>query len=549
MSTRKLSLQIMGLTFALCLLAGCGRSAPAKPTMTSTPNPSPTPAATVEETGFITGKAHVMAPPTPPLVIYAVDAATGKWVSVETPETDGETAFTLEVPPGSYQVFAFPSGLGYSLDGRGLTPVTVAPGQTIPDITLSPPGPSDCGPMFGVPASPDGRYAEIVGATEECLASLSTPQPEEVEPPAPIESELIRIQFAAGDDSAQVFGSIPPGGINHYVLGAMADQEMTVSVDVFDDNPITLAIAGADGTILNQYDTDVTSWTGVLPSTQDYYIDILSRDDQATIDYALVVVIPAAGESSNQATGGDYEPVSLAVCQSIQEMANSALSTAFTMEAGTPFVDPLSGETGLGCTLTATGTGVNFVDPAKVTADLVSAFIGWTEQPMYQAGGPTGAATAVTRDMALMLIKADWVPAPGVECPSDRPIADCDLNPEQKSYTVQIDVAQYRAGFSLDGHWEDVATGFSLDLYQDWKNIYGRHLIVAQGGDKIDALDASINGSLQGQTANVQFKSSFTDDVGTAQITYVDVNTIVWKIVAPPDGEYYLPAEATLTRK
>ncbi len=73
--------------------------------------------------------------------------------------------------------------------------------------------------------------------------------------------------------------------------------------------------------------------------------------------------------------------------------------------------------------------------------------------------------------------------------------------------------------------------------------------MVAQGGNKIDALETSLNGTLQGQVAMVEFQSSFTTDIGTAQITYLDANTIQWKIIDPPEGEYYLPMEATLTRK
>ncbi len=378
------------------------------------------------------------------MVVYAVDKTTGLWTFTETEATDGEAPFSLVVPPGSYQVYAFMDNGGYtaySKDGMTLAIVTIAENQTVADIEVGPPGQSECGSMFGVPASPDGRFAAIAGPAQECLASLSTPQPKNVEPPAPIESERIRIQFAASDDSTQVFGTIPPGGINHYVLGAMANQEMTVSIDVFDGNPITLAIAGADGTILNQYDTAVTSWTGVLPSTQDYYIDILSRDEQAAIDYALVVAIPVAGKPTTQAASGSYTPVSLEVCQILQEMAVQALATTFTMTSGTPFADPLSGETGLGCTLTATGTGANFHDPGKVTADLVSAFLGWTELPAYQASGPTGAATAMSRDMGLLLISAEWAPTPEAQCPSDQPISACDLKPEQKLYTIQIQAA------------------------------------------------------------------------------------------------------------
>jgi len=137
----------------------------------------------------------------------------------------------------------------------------------------------------------------------------------------------------------------------------------------------------------------------------------------------------------------------------------------------------------------------------------------------------------------------------GVECPTDQPISACELQPEQKNYSVNVDIAQYKATFSLDGHWEDPTTGFTLDLYQDWKTIYGMHTMMADGGNKTDSLDTSINGKLHGNVADVQFQSSFTSDVGTAQLTYLDVSTMEWKIIDPPDGEYYLPAEATLIRK
>jgi len=140
--------------------------------------------------------------------------------------------------------------------------------------------------------------------------------------------------------------------------------------------------------------------------------------------------------------GHIYEPVPLALCQSLQEIAAQTLATAFTLEPNTPFTDPMSGETGLGCTLTAVGSGVDFSTPYQVKDDLVQAFVGWTEQPAYQAGGPTGEATGLTRDTALMLIFVDWKPAPEVNCPSDQPISSCDLKPEQKLYTVQIQVAQ-----------------------------------------------------------------------------------------------------------
>jgi hypothetical protein len=287
----------------------------APPTTTSN-----TGATTPAESGTITGMVHLMAPPTPPMMVYAVDQVTGLWASTEITATNGEASYTLVVPPGDYQVFAFsddatpPSIAGYaSPDETTLATVTVTQGQTVTDIIVRPPSQSECGSQWGVPSSPDGRFASV-SPSANCLAT--------------------------------------------------------------------------------------------------------------------------------QVAKLSYEPVSPDVCQTLQEMAAQAISVTFTMNPSAPFTDSISGGTGQGCVLTATGTGANFPEPGKVTTDLVNGFVGWTEQPTYQASGPTGEATAMTRDMGLMLISAEWTPTPDAKCPADQPISACDLKPEQKLYTIQIQVAQ-----------------------------------------------------------------------------------------------------------
>ena len=124
------------------------------------------------EPGIITGVAYLMAPPTPAMTIYAVDPETGKWATMDMDESDGMSTFSLSVEPGTYQLFTS-LGLGYpSEDGWSLGFVTVAAGKSVADIEVRPPGPSDCGPMFGIPASPDGQFAAIPGATDECKESV-----------------------------------------------------------------------------------------------------------------------------------------------------------------------------------------------------------------------------------------------------------------------------------------------------------------------------------------------------------------------------------------
>ena len=117
MSPSKRLLQFIGLALTIWLLAGCGSSSTEPATI---PTPLPSPTTVSAESGFIAGRLHLQAPPTPPMVVYAVENTTGAWFFTETDQTAGEASFTLQVSPGAYQVFAFSDTgpfAGYSEDG------------------------------------------------------------------------------------------------------------------------------------------------------------------------------------------------------------------------------------------------------------------------------------------------------------------------------------------------------------------------------------------------------------------------------------------------
>lgn len=254
--------------------------------------------------------------------------------------------------------------------------------------------------------------------------------------------------------------------------------------------------------------------------------------------------------TATPASDQQYEPVDDSVCKTLQELAASALKVDVTMTSPVAFSDPLAGDSGQGCRLTASGTGVQFKTQNDAMTILKNSVAnGWYELNNYEADGPTGTASGFYRDMALMIISVNWEPQAGAACPTDQPISVCDLKPEQKLFTIELDIAQLKADFSLDGKWVDDADNFTLNLSQEWKHIYGGHVVVAQSGNKIDSLEDSIDGMLKGKSVKVTFQSSFASEKGTALITYVDVNTITWKIITPPSGEYYLPQQATLKRE
>lgn len=124
---------------------------------------------------FIEGQVKLDDEITPPMMIYAADPVTDKWFSIDMKSGSDSVSFSLKVPPGSYQIFAFSeSGIwgGYTEDGSSLAVIQILPGRIEDEILIKPAIPSLCGPLFGVPASPDGRFEAIAGANPECLQAL-----------------------------------------------------------------------------------------------------------------------------------------------------------------------------------------------------------------------------------------------------------------------------------------------------------------------------------------------------------------------------------------
>ena len=104
-----------------------------------------------------------------------------------------------------------------------------------------------------------------------------------------VESELQRIEFPAGGTSTQLSGTLTSGSVDHYVLWAEANQQLGTLI--YPPGVISVAVIGEDGTVLKSDLNNISDWTGVLPTTQDYYINVRSMIDADT-EYTLDVVIP-----------------------------------------------------------------------------------------------------------------------------------------------------------------------------------------------------------------------------------------------------------------
>jgi hypothetical protein len=106
-----------------------------------------------------------------------------------------------------------------------------------------------------------------------------------------------RIQFQSGGTSAELAGNLAANTIDRYVLRALGGQTLTVEVSS-SQGRMLLQISGADGNPLKTFGAGSSTWTGPLPSTQDYDIAIATESATAAA-YTLRVAIPPLGTGVN----------------------------------------------------------------------------------------------------------------------------------------------------------------------------------------------------------------------------------------------------------
>jgi hypothetical protein len=149
------------------------------------------------------------------------------------------------------------------------------------------PMPAASTPPATTPAAPS-RAGERETYASDTPTPMPDPSPTSWLPTAAPEPAPRRILFAEDATSATVIDTLQPGETDRYILRALAGQ--ILSVDIAASHPILLNVRGVDGTV-PKADVDRTAhWQGTLPSTQDYFVELVSSGP--AIDYQMDVTIP-----------------------------------------------------------------------------------------------------------------------------------------------------------------------------------------------------------------------------------------------------------------
>jgi hypothetical protein len=95
------------------------------------------------------------------------------------------------------------------------------------------------------------------------------------------------IQFQPGSTSVVVTGQVVPRKVDEWIIQAKAGQTLSTKL-TFSSGEATLIISSADGSVLQVDQDRATRFTGVIPTSQDYYINVIGNYQTST-NYSLTV--------------------------------------------------------------------------------------------------------------------------------------------------------------------------------------------------------------------------------------------------------------------
>jgi ELWxxDGT repeat protein len=222
---------------------------------------------------------------------------------------------------------------------RNANPQVLDPHWIQPDITLTIPNIGSNGNMYGPPCigyhtvqsgdtwnSIAQKYnADIAvlmeanpGVTLSSGVKVRVPLNSANGNPVPVPTDQpIRVTIPAGSTTVTVTGTVAQQNKVRYVLNAAQGQTLTVKLTA-PVNEVVLAVSASNAAALKTVDAAQT-WSGTIPATGDYFIDVISAQTTTSKNYTLEIGLttpaPAAFERvADINTGaGDSNPAYLSV--------------------------------------------------------------------------------------------------------------------------------------------------------------------------------------------------------------------------------------------
>ena len=151
------------------------------------------------------------------------------------------------------------------------------------------------------------------------------------------------------------------------------------------------------------------------------------------------IAFALSGMGAAVAQEATLQPIPAGECQAFAPQVQAAVG--FPMTAGEDdFTDLNDGSEGRSCHISGSASDQTYASPDDLVAKVAQLFGDWKDDPARAASGPGGAEKGLTSGNRLATIEVSWEPGPGVPCSDKQPLSACKILPQQKLWTVIVDI-------------------------------------------------------------------------------------------------------------
>ena len=156
---------------------------------------------------------------------------------------------------------------------------------------------------------------------------------------------------------------------------------------------------------------------------------------------AALTLLPFVTASAKAQDAPSLRPIPADECQKFAGQIQEA--TGFAMKASEDdFTDLTDNSEGRSCHIAGNASDQAFAGPPELTAKLARVFAAWRDDPDRAADGPDGAEKGYVSGNRIATVDVSWEPGPGVVCSDKQPLSTCKILPQQKLWSVIVDIVE-----------------------------------------------------------------------------------------------------------
>jgi hypothetical protein len=158
----------------------------------------------------------------------------------------------------------------------------------------------------------------------------------------------------------------------------------------------------------------------------------------------LALIVAGLALSLGSVAGADAQtlrPIPAAECQTFATQVQGAVGFAAKSEED-DFTDLTDRSEGRSCHISASASNQAYAAPSDLITKVAAVFGSWQDDPARAESGPAEADKGFVSGSRIATVEVSWEPGPGATCSDKEPLSACNIQPQQKLWSVTVDIVE-----------------------------------------------------------------------------------------------------------